>query len=77
MGDVGDAFNDLRQHRKDLRQAFGVECPGCKIERPKTNPTIMLPGQKCKVCKTIDTRPRLTDEQIFKATGWHSPEQED
>lgn len=27
MGDVGDYFNDMKEHRRDLRVKFGVECP--------------------------------------------------
>jgi hypothetical protein len=63
MGDVGDAFNALRDYRKQLRAAFGIECPQCKRLRPKTNASILLPQQRCKVDGYRDPRPRLTDEQ--------------
>jgi hypothetical protein len=40
------ATSDLRIAR---RAAFGVNCPRCKIARPKAHPSILLPQQKCKV----------------------------
>lgn len=63
MGDVGEYFNDLREHRRDIRTRFGVNCPKCAEVRPKTSPSILLPGQRCKVDRYVDPRPRLTDEQ--------------
>jgi hypothetical protein len=59
MGDMGEYFKDLKNNRKLLRQKFGVECPGCKVKRPKASPTILLPQQKCKVCGYRDPRPRF------------------
>lgn len=64
MGDVGDLFNDLREHRRDLRARFGVSCPRCATARPKASPSILLPQQRCKVDGYRDQRPRLTPEQI-------------
>jgi hypothetical protein len=63
MGDMGDLYNDLRQHRRDIRDRFGVNCPKCAEVRPKACPSILLPGQRCKVDRYVDPRPRLTDEQ--------------
>jgi len=63
MGDMGDYFNDWKQHKKGLRDRFGVECPECKIKRPKAHASILLPAQKCKVDGYRDPRPRLTDAQ--------------
>lgn len=68
MGDVGDAFRELRAHQKMLRDQHGIDCPGCAKARPKACPTIMLPRQRCKVCGYRDPRPRLTNEQ----TGWYA-----
>ena len=58
MGDMGDYFNDLKDERKELRATLGVECPECKRLRPKTNASILLPGQKCRVDGYADPRPR-------------------
>jgi hypothetical protein len=63
MGDMGDYYNDWKLHKKGLRDRFGVECPECKVKRPKANPSILLPQQRCKVDGYRDPRPRLTDEQ--------------
>ena len=63
MGDMGDDFRAMKAHKKELRRKYGVECPQCKIKRPKTNATILLPGQKCKVDGYRDPRPELTQEQ--------------
>lgn len=40
---------------------YGVNCPGCPKIQPKRIPTILLPGQRCKVCGYVDTRPRIKD----------------
>jgi hypothetical protein len=58
MGDMGDYFNDLRNEHKARRISFGVDCPKCKVVRPKAHPSILLPGQKCKVDGYRDPRPR-------------------
>ena len=61
MGDVGDVFNALRNDRRKLRAMFGVKCPRCATSRPKAQPSILLPGQRCKVDRYRDPRPRLTN----------------
>lgn len=57
MGDMGDYYNDLRAHRKARRAELGVECPRCKIVRPKACASILLPGQRCRVDGYRDPRP--------------------
>lgn len=69
MGDMAEYFNDLRDHKKAIRQRYGVLCPQCQIVRPKAHPTILLPGQRCKVDGHRDPRPRLTDEQWANPQG--------
>lgn len=58
MGDMGEIFNAIRAERRDLRQRLGIECPRCKVARPKTNASILLPGQRCKVDGYRDPRQR-------------------
>lgn len=58
MGDMGDYYKDLKEARKDRRAKFGVECPQCRVKQPKRTPTILLPGQRCKVDGYRDPRPR-------------------
>ena len=63
MSDMGDDFKAHRDFTKRLRAKFGVECPVCKKKRPRTNASILLPQQRCKVDGYRDTRPYLTDQQ--------------
>ena len=58
MGDMGDYYNDLKAHRKELRERLGVPCPQCRVKQLKRTPTILLPGQRCKVDGYRDPRPR-------------------
>jgi hypothetical protein len=58
MGDMGDEFRDYRQYKRDLRERLGVNCPKCSEVRPKANPSILLPGQRCRVDGYQDPRPR-------------------
>jgi len=55
-GDVGDDFNALREQRRELRKRFGLPCPRCCEKQPKRDPSILLPGQKCKVDDYRDNR---------------------
>lgn len=59
MGDMGDYYNDLRDSRRDARAKYGVNCPQCAVARPKAHPSILLPGQRCKVDGYRDPRPRI------------------
>lgn len=56
---MGGFYNDLREARQDLRERFGVDCPNCRLKQPKRTPSILLPGQRCKVDGYRDPRPRL------------------
>lgn len=57
MGDIGDYWRDAKDERRRMREKHGVECPQCKVGRPKTNASILLPGQRCKVDGYVDPRP--------------------
>lgn len=61
MGDMGDFYNDLREARRERRERYGVPCPRCAIVRPKTCPSILLPGQRCKVDGYVDPRTKTED----------------
>lgn len=58
MGDIGDHFNDLREARRQRRAEKGKPCLRCPEVQPKRIPTILLPGQRCKVCGFRDPRQR-------------------
>ena len=62
MGDMGDYFNDLKADRRFRREKYGVNCPQCRVARPKAHPSILLPGQRCKVDGYRDPRPRIEDQ---------------
>lgn len=58
MGDVGETFRAMKDARRELRAMLGVSCPGCPKVQPKRTPTILLPGQHCRVCGYSDPRKR-------------------
>jgi hypothetical protein len=58
MSDYGELCRDLREWKQKRRAAFGIECPECKRLRPKTNASILLPAQRCKVDGYRDPRVR-------------------
>lgn len=64
MPDAIDDFRALKQFRKNVRQRFGTPCPRCSEARPKAQPTILLPQQRCRVDGYRDPRPELTKEQV-------------
>lgn len=59
MSDVGEVFKALKDHRRELRAKYGVDCPVCKQQRPKANASILLPQQRCRVDGYRDPRPEL------------------
>lgn len=66
MTDAIDDFRALKQFRALVRAKFGVPCPLCRAEQPKRQPTILTPGDRCKVHRPhyIDPRPELTQVDI-------------
>lgn len=56
MGDEGDFWRDVRQHRKEQRAKLGIPCPECVRLLPKADPKILLPGQRCRMHKYTDPR---------------------
>lgn len=67
MGEMAEIFRDMKAIRRAIRRKYAIDCPVCKLKRPKSNPTKMLPGQRCKVDGYVDSRPRLTIEQQNEA----------
>jgi hypothetical protein len=62
MSDYGELCRDMREHKRRIRAKFGVDCPQCKVARPKANPSLLLPQQRCKVDGYRDPRPALTQK---------------
>ncbi len=65
MSDIGDDFKALKDHKKELRAKYGIPCPQCKVLRPKTFATILMPQQRCRVDGYRDPRPQLTDDEYL------------
>ena len=62
-GDMGEHFNDLRDYRRAMRERFGQPCADCVRLLPKACPSILLPGQRCKIKgHGRDQRTRLPDD---------------
>lgn len=66
MGDTVEMYRALKDFRKLRREKFGQPCPQCKRDQPKRQPTILEPGQHCRVHKPhyVDPRPHLTQKDI-------------
>jgi hypothetical protein len=58
MADLGDLWRDVKAERQKDRDEHGIECPECIRLQPKRNPTVLLPGQRCRVDNYRDSRPR-------------------
>ncbi len=63
MSDTIDGYKDIANHRKALRRAYSVNCPMCAQQRPRANPSVLLPQQRCRLDGYRDPRPELTNEQ--------------
>lgn len=63
MGDMGDVFNAMKEHRKAQRAEHGRDCPQCVKLLPKASPSILLPGQRCRIHGYRDPRPLLDHEE--------------
>ena len=63
MSEIGDHFRAIADHRKEMRRLHGVTCPMCPVKRPRAHPSILMPGQQCKVDGYVDPRPEVEDRQ--------------
>jgi len=66
MTDAIDDFRALKSYRKLVRDRFGVPCPRCQQEQPLRQPTILTPGDRCRVHRPayVDQRTELTQKDI-------------
>lgn len=56
MGDEGDFWREVREARRKERSEHGKPCPECVAKLPKANPSILLPGQRCRIHGYRDPR---------------------
>lgn len=61
MGDMGDDFRAHREHMRELRSKIGQPCPECQRLLPKASPSILLPGQRCRIHGYRDPRTKTHD----------------
>jgi hypothetical protein len=64
MSETVEIYKALKDHRRELRAKHGVQCPRCRETRPRANPSILLPQQRCKVDGYRDPRPELQQNEI-------------
>ena len=56
--EMGEFWRDVKDARRERRAEHGRDCPLCPKLQPKRIPTVLLPGQKCRVCGYRDPRQR-------------------
>jgi hypothetical protein len=61
MGETGEYWKEHREYRKSQRSLHGNDCLGCKANYPNRIPTLLMPGQTCRVCGY--KRERKTDKK--------------
>ncbi len=66
MGELGEIYRGMKEDRKERRAKYGVNCPRCNVVQPRRIPSILLPGQQCRVCKYSDPRKWEDIEEIEK-----------
>ena len=59
-----DFWHTVREATRDLLVKHGIACPECRRLQPRRDPSILLPGQKCRVDGYRDRRKVLTQQQI-------------
>lgn len=69
MSESVEIFRAMGDMRKTLRKLYGVDCPECVRLLPRAHPSILLPGQRCRIHGYRDPRPDLTDEQHAAAVA--------
>lgn len=58
--EMGEIFDEWKAAKRAIRKAFAIDCPRCIEQRPRGNPSKLLPGQRCRVDHFKDQRPRTT-----------------
>lgn len=70
MSDYGDQCRELRDAKRRVRAKHGVPCPECVEKLPRADPTILLPGQKCKIHGYRDPRPYDHSKTMWGEAGY-------
>jgi hypothetical protein len=70
--DYGDMCREIKDARREARMKHGIDCPKCVELLPKANPSILLPGQRCKIHGYRDPRPRTPDTEYLHKKDAHT-----
>jgi hypothetical protein len=57
--EMGEFYTALREEAKRRREKYGRPCPECVAKLPKTHPSILLPGRRCRIHGYVDPRPEI------------------
>ena len=72
MSDYGDMCREIRDARREARAVHGVDCPECVRLLPKANPSLLLPGQRCKIHGYRDPRKRIAGNSYLVSENLNS-----
>jgi hypothetical protein len=42
MGDMGEYWRDAKDHKRAIREAFGLPCPACREKQPRRHAALFL-----------------------------------
>lgn len=59
-----EIFKNIKAAGVALKAKYGIPCPECVVKLPKACPTVLMPGQRCRIHNYTDSRPRLADEVV-------------
>ena len=51
-----DFWKEYRAARAEARRKYAQPCPECVAKLPKASPSLLLPGQKCRIHGYRDPR---------------------
>jgi len=64
--EYGELCRELRDAKREARGKHGIPCPECVRLLPKAHPSILLPGQRCKIHKYKDPRKRTPETEYMR-----------
>ncbi len=65
-----DFWKGLRAARAEARRKYAQPCPECVAKLPKAAPSLLLPGQKCRIHGYRDPRERTAESSyLIKVTA--------
>lgn len=74
MSECAEIYGAMKDARKHLRTVLGVNCPECVRLIPRACPSILIPGQRCRIHGYVDPRGQDLIEAEYKKLGWEKQE---